>query len=200
MLAFSLPIFLSTFGILFIAELPDKTALAALVLATKHKLGPVIIGSWLAMIVQTIVAVAAGGLLTLLPAEPVHIAAGVGFLFFAYVAYTRKEDEMEKEEEREVEQTKRRRPVWFTSFLVVFAAEWGDLSQLATAGIVVRVGNPLSVGLGAAIALCLAILIAATVGSQVSKWIDPKKITILSAGIFAVVGVYMIYSALVLHQ
>ena len=64
MLPLSLPLILSTFGIIFIAELPDKTALASLVLATKYRAHQVIIGSCLAMLVQTMIAVSAGELLT----------------------------------------------------------------------------------------------------------------------------------------
>jgi len=59
---------LSTFGIVFLAELPDKTALAVLVLATRYGARQVIAGAWLAFIVQTGVGVAAGSVLTLLPA------------------------------------------------------------------------------------------------------------------------------------
>jgi putative Ca2+/H+ antiporter (TMEM165/GDT1 family) len=199
MFTLSIPIILSTFAILFIAELPDKTALAALVLGTKYKLSSVLTGAWLAMIVQTLVAILAGGLLNLLPAEPVRVVSGIGFLYFAYVAYTRKEDELEKEEEKEVKESKNRRPVWFLSFAVVFAAEWGDISQLATAGIVAQVGHPISVGIGAIVGLCLAIGIAATAGSQLSRFIDPRKITIVSAVMFAIVGVLMIGSAFTMH-
>ena len=62
-----LKLVLTVYGIVFVAELPDKTALAALVLATRHKPMPVFIGSALALAVQSLVAVAAGQLLTLLP-------------------------------------------------------------------------------------------------------------------------------------
>ncbi|MSQ23525.1 MAG: TMEM165/GDT1 family protein [Chloroflexi bacterium] len=81
---------LSTFGIIFIAELPDKTALAALVLATQYPPRQVILGTWLAFLVQTLVAVAAGSLLQLLPTQPVRVGAGIGFLVFAILALRRK--------------------------------------------------------------------------------------------------------------
>src|ERR1700680_1035018 len=91
----ALPLVASTFGLIFVAELPDKTALASLVLATRYPARQVIAGAWLAFLVQTLIAVGAGSLLELLPAEPVRLAAGLGFLLFALVAARR---DIEKEE------------------------------------------------------------------------------------------------------
>src|SRR5712692_1025127 len=82
---------ISTCGIIFVAELPDKTALAALLLATRFRVGDVVAGAWLAFLVQTVVAVAAGSVLHLLPSKPVHVAAGLGFLVFAVLALRRDE-------------------------------------------------------------------------------------------------------------
>src|SRR5438874_6688927 len=88
----------STFAVVFVAELPDKTALASLVLATRFKARHVIAGAWLAFLVQTAVAVAAGTFLTLLPTRPVHLIAGLGFLVFAALAFKRNEEEEIAEE------------------------------------------------------------------------------------------------------
>ena len=193
----SLPLILSTFGIIFIAELPDKTALAALVLATKYRARDVIIGAWLAFIIQTLVAIAAGGLLVLLPVQPVRIAAGAGFLVFAYLAFKRKEEEVEKEEEEIVQKQKGTRPVWLASFLVIFAAEWGDLTQLATATLVAQQGNALSVGIGATLALWAVTVLAVVSGSQVNRVLSPERLNILSGALFACIGFFIIASALV---
>ena len=86
-------LFLSVFGVVFVAELPDKTALAALVLATRGKALPVFVGSAAALAVQSAVAVAAGHLVSLLPARPVHVAAGVLFLVSAVVMWRRKDED-----------------------------------------------------------------------------------------------------------
>lgn len=192
----SLPLILSTFGIIFLAELPDKTAIAALVLATRYKARDVVFGAWLALLVQTVVAVLAGSLLTLLPALPVRIAAGLGFLVFAYFAYTRDEEEVEEEEEKEVRKEGKYRPVWLSSFLIVFAAEWGDITQLATAALVAHQGHPLSIGLGALAGLWLVTLIAVTAGSQLGKYLNGKLLNLASAILFAGVGAFIIVTAL----
>jgi len=107
----------STFGVIFVAELPDKTALASLVLASRYPARHVIAGAWLAFLVQTAVAVAAGSLLTMLPERPVRIAAGVGFLVFAVLAIRRKEEVALSEEEGQVKrEAGYRRFPWLASF------------------------------------------------------------------------------------
>src|SRR5271165_4431691 len=86
----------TVFGVIFVAELPDKTALTALVLATKYKPAPVFLGTALALAVQSAVAVVAGSLLSLLPARGVHLGAGAVFLVSAIVMWVRHEPESEK--------------------------------------------------------------------------------------------------------
>jgi putative Ca2+/H+ antiporter (TMEM165/GDT1 family) len=188
---------LSTFGIVFVAELPDKTALASLVLATQYKARHVIASAWLAFLVQTVIAVAAGGLLHLLPAKPIHIASGVGFLVFAILALRRQEEEELVEEEAEVMKERRHRhTAWVTSFSVVFAAEWGDLNQLATAALVARTGQPLAVAAGAIPALWTVTVLAALLGAQVGRYLTPVLLNRASAALFAVVGVVILVTAL----
>ena len=187
----------STFGVIVLAELPDKTALASLVLATRYRAREVIAGAWLAFVVQTAIAVAAGSLFHLLPTRPVHIAAGAGFLVFAVLAF-RREEETELSDERaavDVE-AKRRLPGWLSSFLVVFAAEWGDLTQLATAAIVARTGQPLAVAVGAIAGLWTVTVIAAGAGSQAARLLSPAWLARASGVLFAAIGVAIIVTAL----
>lgn len=194
----SLSLIASTFGVIFLAELPDKTALASLVLATRYRVREVVAGAWLAFVVQTAVAVAAGSLFHLLPARPVHVAAGAGFLVFAVLAFRRKEAEELAQERTEVgAEAKQRLPGWLTSFLVVFAAEWGDLTQLATAAIVARTGQPLSVAAGAIAGLWTVTVIAAGAGSQLSRLLSPVWLARASGVLFAAIGVVIIGTALV---
>ena len=191
-------VILSTFGIIFFAELPDKTALASLVLATRYPARQVIIGAWLAFLVQTIVAVLAGSLLHLFPAQPIRIASGLGFLAFAILALRRREEEDLKEEAREVVHTAGRRwAPWITSFLVVFAAEWGDLTQLATAALVAQATDPLPIAVGALAALWSVTILAVVAGAQVGRLVTQGVLQGFSAALFAVAGILVIGSALV---
>ncbi len=189
-----LPLVLSTFAVIFVAELPDKTALAALVLATRLPARQVVLGAWLAFLVQTAVAVGAGSVLHLLPAQPVRIVAGLGFLVFAALAWRgRSEDETGEEGPRPASKL----APWVASFLVVFAAEWGDLTQLATAAMVAQTSEPLSVAIGAVAALWTVTVLAATTGAQLGRFVTGQLLSRLSAILFAIVGLVVIASAII---
>ena len=192
-----LQLVLSTFGVIFVAELPDKTALASLVLASRYPARHVIAGAWLAFLVQTAVAVAAGSLLTMLPERPVRIAAGVGFLVFAVLAIRRKEEAEVADEVREVKQEVRRGHFpWLASFLVVFAAEWGDLTQLATAALVAHTGQPIPVAIGAVAALWTVTVLAVVAGSHLGRLFAPVLLNRASAVVFTGIGGFIIVSTL----
>ena len=181
---------------MLVAELPDKTALATLMLATRLPPRQVVLGAWLAFLIQTLVAVLAGSLLQLLPELPVRIAAGLGFLAFAVLAFRRRVEEEIEEERQDVQAGRgRRSPPWLASFLVIFAAEWGDLTQLATAGLVAQTGRPVEVGVGALAALWLVTLMAATAGTQMVRLLSPTLLNRLSAVLFAAIGVFIIVLA-----
>jgi Ca2+/H+ antiporter, TMEM165/GDT1 family len=188
---------ISTFGIVFIAELPDKTALASLMLATHLPPRQVVLGAWLAFLVQTVVAVLAGSVLQLFPIQPVRIAAGLGFIAFAVLALRRNVHHEMQEERQDVESGRgQRSPPWVASFLVVFAAEWGDLTQLATAGLVAHTGRPLEVGIGALAALWTVTVLAAAAGTQMARFLAPVVLNYVSAGLFSLIGVFIIASTL----
>ena len=141
----SLSLFATVFGVIFVAELPDKTALATLVLATRHKALPVFLGAALALTVQSVVAVLGGSLLAKLPAAYVHIGSGVLFLVCAVLMWIRKPDDEEAKHAQET--TGFWRALWAV-FAVVFVAEWGDLTQIGTAAFEARYHAWLTVMLG----------------------------------------------------
>jgi Ca2+/H+ antiporter, TMEM165/GDT1 family len=144
-----------TFAAIFVVELPDKTFIATLVLSTRYRALLVWIGVGLAFFLQVLIAVTAGQLATLLPEALVRgVAAGI-FLLGAVLLFRSAPDADAEETEAEEEYTARAtgprtglRAVG-ASFLVLFAAEWGDLSQLLTVSLVARYGDPLSVFVGA---------------------------------------------------
>jgi putative Ca2+/H+ antiporter (TMEM165/GDT1 family) len=144
-----------TFGAIFVVELPDKTFIAALVLSTKYKPLAVWLGVGVAFGVQTLVAVTAGRLATLLPDTLIKGVALAIFLLGAFLLFRTAPgaDAAEKETEEEYA-AKATEPRSFVraavaSFLVLFAAEWGDLSQLLTISFVTRYDSHLSVFVGA---------------------------------------------------
>ena len=162
---------LTVFATIFLVELPDKTFIATLVLATRYRPLLVWLGVGAAFIVQTIVAVTFGGIINRLPQTPVHIVVAMIFLVAGILLIRSAGGAEEETQEAEEEFAAKTRggtatglKAVSTSFLVLFLAEWGDLSQLATAGFVAQRGHPLSVGVGAASALLLVSGLAAALG------------------------------------
>jgi putative Ca2+/H+ antiporter (TMEM165/GDT1 family) len=130
-------LFLSTFSPIFLAELPDKTAFATLLMSSKGRATAVFAGVALAFLVQSAIAVAMGGLIGLLPARWVHLGTGILFIGFALHSYFF-HDKEEKETEEQINPNPGKGSFLKAAakaFLVIFIAEWGDLTRLATASI-----------------------------------------------------------------
>jgi Ca2+/H+ antiporter, TMEM165/GDT1 family len=194
---------LATVGLAFIlilpAELPDKTFIATLVLSTRYRRFAVWLGVAAAFAVQSAIAVAAGGLLGLLPQR---LVLGVTFVLFVAAAILMlvsgmrarsAELAVEQDEAEEFEESASRHAgtstttlrIALTSFIVLFTAEWGDLSQLLTAGLAARTGEPFSVFLGAWLALIIVAGIAVLVGGWLQKRVALWRIRLVSAVVLA---------------
>lgn len=184
---------LTVFGVIFLLELPDKTALATLLLATRHRPRPVLAGAAAAFLIQSLVAVIAGSLFALLPRTPVRVAAGLLFLVMAVVLVRENLKKVEAEEEREIEREEGRshRP-FLTAFTVVFVAEWGDLTQLATAALQARYREPVIVFIAATLALWTVSGIAVTLGNRLGAWIPERPLQFAAAGVMVIIGIALI--------
>jgi putative Ca2+/H+ antiporter (TMEM165/GDT1 family) len=158
------------FGAIFVVELPDKTFIATLVMSTKMRPLFVWIGVALAFLVQTGVAVGVGKAASFLPEQLIHTVAALMFVIGAVILFreARSADEDEPEQEAEFaaksDTAAHGFKVVVTSFLVLFAAEWGDLSQLLTISLVAKYDAPFSVFLGAWGALLTVSGLAVIVG------------------------------------
>jgi len=155
-----------TFGAIFVVELPDKTFIATLVLSTKFRPVLVWIGVGLAFAVQTTVAVALGHAASFLPEGVVRTVALLLFLAGAVILF--REGRSHHVASGDEYAAKARDVTGIravgASFLVLFAAEWGDLSQLLTLTLVARYEDPLSVFAGALGALLAVSGLAVLVG------------------------------------
>jgi putative Ca2+/H+ antiporter (TMEM165/GDT1 family) len=190
-----LAILAATFGAIFIVELPDKTFIAALVLSTRYKPLAVWIGVGLAFGVQTLVAVTIGALATLLPDVLVKSVAILIFVVGAVVLLRTAPgaDAAEKEQEAEFE-AKAAEPKSFlkaavASFLVLFAAEWGDLSQLLTISFVTRYHNHLSVFVGAWAALLTVSGLAVLAGRVLLRYMRLSLLHYIGAAVCLLLAV-----------
>lgn len=159
------------FGTIFVVELPDKTFIATLVMSTRFRPLLVWIGVVAAFFVQTLVAVAIGGVLSQLPKRPIEIFAATLFLIGGVLllrgAGKADEEEAETEEEFGAKASARELAGWKVvtfCFTVLFLAEWGDLSQILTASMVLRFDDPVSVFIGAFLALAAVSGLAALLG------------------------------------
>jgi putative Ca2+/H+ antiporter (TMEM165/GDT1 family) len=191
----TLSVALTAFLLLLPVELPDKTFVATLVLATRFRPLLVWIGVSAAFFVHTLVAVTAGGLISLLPRTPVVAAAALLFLVGAVLlwrsAAKADENEAETEEEfgRKVTEPRSGFAAVATSFGVLMLAEWGDLSQLLTAGLVVRFQDPVSVFVGAFLALVLISGLGALVGRAALQRVSLGTIQRVAAVVCLVLAV-----------
>ncbi len=168
---------LLSFALIFPVELPDKTFVAALVLSTRYRPLPVWIGVGLAFGVQCLVAVTAGHAVSFLPDWVVQAISTALFLLGAIILFRAAPgaDEAEKEQEAEFEskatEAKSGVRAAAASFVVLFAAEWGDLSQILTLNLVAKYGSPASIFLGAWLALLTVSGIAVLFGRVLLRYL-----------------------------
>ncbi|MDH6138960.1 MULTISPECIES: TMEM165/GDT1 family protein [Kitasatospora] len=179
-------VFAVTFGIIFLAELPDKTALAALMLGTRYRASYVFAGVAAAMAVQVGLALVAGSLLALLPHRWVEGVAGLLFLAGAVMLLMHKDEDEEHEARKPAANSFWK--VAGTSFLVVAVAEFGDLTQIMTANLAAKYAEPLAVGLGAWLALCAVGGLAILGGQKLLKHVPMKAIIRVAAAAMLVLS------------
>jgi putative Ca2+/H+ antiporter (TMEM165/GDT1 family) len=144
---------LGDFALIFVAELPDKTMIATLIMGSRYRPVLIWIGATLAFAIHVTIAVLAGRLLALLPHRWVEavtallFAGGAAYLLFV----PEKEEEVEGEEEVE-DAPPGLKPIG-TAFVVIFVGEFGDLTQILTANLAAKYHQPVSVFIGAFAAL-----------------------------------------------
>lgn len=189
----------STFALILAVELPDKTLVATLVLTTRFRAWPVFTGVAVAFAVQCLIAVAAGHALTLLPER--LLAGFVAALFGVGAVMLLREGFTKELEGGEDAARVGPGPVPFlrsaaTSFGVLFAAEWGDASQLATAALTARYGQPLVVGIGAFLALIAVAAVAVGVGRKIRSRTRPKLVQRAAGFVFAGFAAFALCQAL----
>ncbi|GGM85514.1 TMEM165/GDT1 family protein [Streptomyces fuscichromogenes] len=181
------------FGVIFLAELPDKTALAGLVLGTRYRASYVFAGVAAAFLLHVVLAVAAGSVLTLLPQQIVHALTGVLFLGGAAVLLLKKGEE-EEEIRRPADQSFWK--VAGTGFMLILVAEFGDLTQIMTANLAARYDDPLSVGLGAVLGLWAVAGLGIVGGKALMKKVPLRLITQIAAVLMLVLGVWSLWEAI----
>jgi Ca2+/H+ antiporter, TMEM165/GDT1 family len=163
----------AVFPVIFIGELPDKTMFASLVLASRGRPRAVWVGAAGAFLVHVVIATTVG--VALFALLPHRVLSGlVALMFVAGAVYAWRESAHDESALVSHEAATHRR-VATTAFVVIFIAEWGDLTQILTANLAAHYHSALSVGVGAVAALwCVALL--AVVGGQGLLRIVPIRV------------------------
>jgi len=185
------PLFASIFTVIFLAEFPDKTSFATMMMASRGRPLAIFTGVAIAFLVQTIVAVLFGGLIALAPERWVHLGSGLVFFAFAAASW-RKRNETEEAGTAQTN-TGFFSAVW-QSFLVIFIAEWGDITQLATATFAAQNERDIvTVFVSALLALWGATAVTVLIGMRLRRFVSAGRLQRISAGAFAFVGAYLLY-------
>ena len=187
----------TVFALVFVAELPDKTAVAGLVLGTKFPARFVFVGVAAAFLVHVVIATTAGSLLALLPRRPLEALVAVLFLIGAVLIWREGMDEVEDEETEvaAVPETAGFLRVAGLAFGVIFLAEWGDLTQILTANLAAKYHSPVSVGIGAVLGLWAVGGLAIVSGKTLLRVLPIKWITRVAAAVMVALAIFSIVEA-----
>jgi putative Ca2+/H+ antiporter (TMEM165/GDT1 family) len=176
-----LGVVVAVFPIIFLGELPDKTMFASLVLSTRGRPAIVWLGAAAAFAIHVVIAVTIGvALFHLLPQRALE--AFVAGMFLVGAALALREAVKERQEEELVaREVASHRRIAVTAFLVIFIAEWGDLTQVLTANLAAHYHDGLSVGVGAVLALWAVAALAVVSGQSVLRVINISTVRIITA-------------------
>lgn len=184
----------TVFGITFLAELPDKSLFASLVLGTRYRRLPVWTGASLGFIVHVAIAVTAGQMLTLLP-RPVldWVVAGLFLAGSAYLLISSLRPDGHADDADAARQGGGQLSftrIALMAFGLIFLAEWGDITQIATANLAARYSDPIAVAVGAALGLSAVAGLAVNVGAKSLKLIPMTWVQRITGTILLGFGVY----------
>ncbi|HOT91445.1 MAG TPA: TMEM165/GDT1 family protein [Anaerolineae bacterium] len=190
---------LSAFGLVFIAELGDKTQLAVMTQTCKFRRPwPVFLGGSLALTAVTALGALGGSVLgELIPAEVIRLVAAAAFVVMGVLIWREATKSQNAECVTDVEcvedagrTAKLNWQAFGTTFTLLFFAELGDKTQLAVLGLSSKQAA-LPVFAGGALALTVVTALGVIGGQQLSRWIPEKLLLKISAAAFVVMGVLM---------
>ena len=182
-----LSVIVAVVPVIFVSELPDKSMFASLVLASRGHPFAVWLGAASAFLVHVVIATTIGvGLFALLPHRAVETVVALLFAGAAAVAFV----EAGREDEAELVEREARshRQVFVAAFMVIFIAEWGDLTQVLTANMAAHYHDALSVGTAAAIGLCAVAALAVVAGQNLMQRVPVRRVRQLTGAILLVLA------------
>ncbi|TDC89922.1 TMEM165/GDT1 family protein [Actinomadura sp. 7K507] len=182
---------LTAFGLIFLAELPDKTMFASLAMGTRMRPLYVWFGTSTAFIVHVAIAVGAGSLLGLLPDMAVKLVSAALFAFGAFMLMRGGDDD---DDDHAGGTITRFWPSYAAAFTAVFVSEWGDLTQITTANLAATNGW-LPTAIGSAAALMSVSALALLAGKFIAKRVPLKTVQRIGALCMAGLATWMLVEA-----
>ncbi|PBC67505.1 putative Ca2+/H+ antiporter (TMEM165/GDT1 family) [Streptomyces sp. TLI_235] len=183
---------LTAFGLIFLAELPDKTMFASLAMGTRMRPLYVWLGTSSAFVVHVAIAVGAGSLIGLLPNLVVKLVSAALFAFGAFMLLRSGGDDDGADEAGNT--VTGFWPVWTAAFMAVFIGEWGDLTQITTANLAATNGE-LSTAIGSAAALISVSALALIVGRFIAKRVPLRMVQRVGGACMAGLALWSVVEA-----
>jgi Ca2+/H+ antiporter, TMEM165/GDT1 family len=171
-----------------LAEMGDKTQLLAMAFASRYRWQTVMFAVFVATLLNHLLAVAAGSVLTnIVPLQYIQIAGAASFILFGL--WTLRGDEL-KDEDKKFKYS----PFW-TVAIAFFIAEMGDKTQLATLALATRFDSIIQIWLGTTCGMVIADAFGIIVGIVLGKKIPERLVKWFAACVFIIFGVLGIYGA-----
>jgi putative Ca2+/H+ antiporter (TMEM165/GDT1 family) len=189
----------TVFAVTFVAELPDKSLFASLVLGIRYRAAPVWLGVAAAFAVHVTLSVVAGGLLTLAPRSVIDFVSAAlfgGGAIWMLRSASEDEDEPGPDAARMGAPPPSFLRVFATSFTVVFIGEWGDVTQITTANFVARYNDPLVIGVAALAALWSVSALAVFGGAKLLARVPMRWVRLAGAVALTGLGLYSLARAI----
>lgn len=183
-------IVLTVFGVIFVAELPDKTMIATLIMGSRYR--PVLVwaGATIAFCVHAGLAVAIGQLLQLLPHRGIEAVTCLLFAAGALYLLVVPERSEEKGGEKEADRPVRAITTVGTAFAIIFVGEFGDLTQVITANFAAKYHAPAAVFTGAFLALATVAGLASFGGRALLRYLPLAAIRKAGGALLAAFAIY----------
>lgn len=185
---FDLTPLLTSFTLVFLAELGDKTQICTIMLSSRSSAISVFSGAMTAFfVVDGLSALLGGELLRLLPRSIVGLAAGLIFILFGLLSLLRKEGE---------EVFDKAETSFFKTFSFVSLMELGDKTQMASILLAAQFENPLMVLTGIMLAFSLITGIGVLLGSRILRLVKGSYLKIGTSIVFILFGFILILESL----
>ena len=179
---------ISSFGIIALAELGDKTQVTIMCLSANKRVKSVFVGAIVAFaLVEGISALIGGTIAAFIPTQWVGIGAGVAFLVFGVYSLLSKTEEV-KVNNSSLNIAR--------SFSLIALMELGDKTHLSVIALAAEYDAPLMVFIGVMFALALLTIIGILVGSVISRFVPMKYIKVGSSLVFILFGVLFLFGAI----